>query len=66
MHNLTSVTARIPFPHSTSQPIPWAVLPMNSSLLGEYDNIEKAFERANVSYYLEKEKKCRQRGSDVL
>lgn len=34
--------------------------------MDEYDNIIEAFKWANASHYLDKEKMCRQRGSDIL
>ena len=66
VRNLISVTACIPIPYSASQPIPWGIILINSSLLEEYDIITEAFKWANVSHYLDKENMCRQRGSDDL
>lgn len=60
MQNLIIITVFLPIPHSASQPIPWDIIPMNSSLLEDYNNI------TNVSCYLDKENKCRQNSSDVL
>ncbi|KAM6342110.1 ashwin isoform 2-T2 [Podargus strigoides] len=63
MHNLTSATACIPIPHSAGQPIPWDVIPVNSSLLEEYDNITEATQTAILTYYVDSEGKCKKQES---
>lgn len=39
MHNLSSITACLPIPSSAREPIPWGIIPVNLSMVIQYDNL---------------------------
>lgn len=46
MYNLSSITACLPILASAGQPIPWGIIPINLSVVIQYDNLTLQNRRA--------------------
>lgn len=57
MHNLSSITACLPIPISAGKP--WEIIPIDLSMVIQYDNLSNAIVKANITHYLDEKERCR-------
>lgn len=59
MHNLSSIMACLPIPGSAEESIPWRIIPIDLSIVIQYDNLTKAIAKASITHYLDEKERCR-------
>lgn len=64
MHNLSSITACLPIPISAGKP--WEIIPIDLSMVIQYDNLSNAIAKANITHYLDEKERCRWKGDGIL